>query len=34
MSDAEPEQKQPTGAACVPVACGVLAGDDLVEEWR
>ena len=23
-----------TGAACVPVACGVLAGDDLVEEWR
>ena len=23
-----------TGAACVPVECGVLAGDDLVEEWR
>lgn len=23
-----------TGSACVPVACGVLAGDDLVEEWR
>lgn len=23
-----------TGAACVPVECSVVAGDDLVEEWR
>ena len=22
------------GSACVPVECGVVAGDDLVEEWR
>lgn len=23
-----------TGSACVPVECSVVAGDDLVEEWR
>lgn len=23
-----------TGAACVPVECSIVAGDDLVEEWR
>lgn len=22
------------GSACVPVSCGVVAGDDLVQEWR